>query len=83
MGLSLTLPPLIFFTQVRFGACYFTGQWGQVQNNVKKPNPNPSPEPLLPSITFHNKSCAFMILLDLSFLRLVHGLSFIREGNIS
>ena len=56
MGLYLTLPPLIFFIQVKFGACYFTGQCGQVQNKVKKPNPNPNPEPLLPSITFHNKS---------------------------
>ena len=31
-GVHLTLPPHIFSVQVKFGAWYITGQWGQAQN---------------------------------------------------
>ena len=35
-GVWLTLPPHIFSTQVKPGACYITGQWGRVQNKIKE-----------------------------------------------
>ena len=31
----LTFPPHIFSLQVKSGACYIMGQWGQVQNKIK------------------------------------------------
>ena len=35
-GVHLTLPPHIFSVQVKSGACYITGEWGQVQNKIKE-----------------------------------------------
>ena len=35
-GVHLTLPPCISSAQVKSGACYITGQWGQVQNKAKE-----------------------------------------------
>ena len=34
-GFHLTFPP-IFSVQVKFGACYITGQCGRVQNKIKE-----------------------------------------------
>ena len=35
-GVHLTLPTHIFYIQVNSGAPYITGQWGQVQNEIKE-----------------------------------------------
>ena len=35
-GVHLTLTPHIFFVQVKSGACYITGQWWRVQNEIKE-----------------------------------------------
>ena len=35
-GVHLTLPPHIFSKQVKFRACYITGQWRRVQNKIKE-----------------------------------------------
>ena len=35
-GVHQTLPFHIFSVQVKFEACYITGQWGRVQNKAKE-----------------------------------------------
>ena len=70
----LTLPPHTFSVQVKSGAGYIKGQWGQVQNKTKK-NLTPTLSLLLLSNVFYNKICVFiMIFTALTFLRLIHGL---------
>lgn len=33
--IHLTVPPHVFSDLIKFGACYITCQWGQVQNEIK------------------------------------------------
>ena len=35
-GVHLTLPPHIFSVEIKSGAYYIAGQWGQVQNKIKE-----------------------------------------------
>ena len=76
-GVHLALPPHFFSIQVKSGACYITGQWVASSKQNKRnliPTLTLTPKP----IVFHNKICVFiMIFTALSFLRLIHGLSFI------
>ena len=79
-GLSFIL--YIFSVQVKSGACYNTVSGGEFR--IKKRNLTLILNLILPSIVFHNQICVFfMIFTALSFLRLIHGLLFIRGGNVS
>ena len=42
-GCSSDISSSYLSVQVKCGACYITGQWGEFRIKYKKPKPNPNP----------------------------------------